>query len=111
MITFRISWALSGISRPSAFSTARTEAMACTVVQTPQMRCVNTQASRGSRPFRISSKPRHIVPLDRAAVHLHVDAEVALDARDRVDGDPLRHGVTASFVAAAGTASGTVSVT
>src|SRR5512145_1767541 len=66
MITFRISWALSGISRPSAFSTLRTDVIAWTVVQTPQIRCVKTQASRGSRPARIVSIPRHIVPLDHA---------------------------------------------
>ena len=66
MITLRMSCALSGISRPSAFSTLRTEAIACTVVHTPQMRCVNTQASRGSRPCRIVSMPRHIVPDDQA---------------------------------------------
>ena len=59
-------WALSGISRPSAFSTARTEAMACTVVQTPQKRWVNSQASRGSRPCRMISMPRHIWPDDQA---------------------------------------------
>src|SRR5512140_180371 len=63
---FRTSWALSGISRPSALSTDRTEAMACTVVQTPQMRWVNTHASRGSRPFKIVSMPRHMVPEDQA---------------------------------------------
>ena len=41
--------ALSGISMPSASSTAD-RACAWTVVQTPQMRCVKIQASRGSRP-------------------------------------------------------------
>src|SRR5512135_2162487 len=61
-IRFRMYWALRGISRPRAFSTARTEAMACTVVQTPQMRWVNSHASRGSRPKRMSSMPRHIWP-------------------------------------------------
>ena len=35
---------------PIAFSTARIDAMAWTVVHTPQMRCVNAHASRGSRP-------------------------------------------------------------
>ena len=65
-IRLRISWAFSGISRSSAFSTARTEAMPCTVVQTPQMRWAKTQASRGSRPTRMFSIPRHIVPLDQA---------------------------------------------
>ncbi len=55
-------WAFSGISRPSAFSTARTEAIACTVVHTPQKRWVKIQASRGSRPSRMFSIPRHIWP-------------------------------------------------
>src|SRR5208337_457784 len=59
-IRLRMYWALGGISRPMAFSTARTEAMACTVVQTPQMRWVNSHASRGSRPRRMSSMPRQI---------------------------------------------------
>ncbi len=58
--------AFSGISSSSAFSTARTEAIACTVVQTPQKRWVKSQASRGSRPSRIFSMPRHIVPEDQA---------------------------------------------
>ncbi len=57
--------AFFGISRSSAFSTARTEAMACTVVQTPQMRWVKSQASRGSRPCRMTSMPRHIWPEDQ----------------------------------------------
>ena len=50
-----------------AFSTARIEAIAWTVVQTPQMRWVNAHASRGSRPFRISSIPRNIVEEDQAS--------------------------------------------
>src|SRR6476469_5733555 len=58
--------ALSGTSSCSAFSTARTEAMACTAVHTPQKRCVNSQASRGSRPCRIRSMPRNICPDDHA---------------------------------------------
>src|SRR5512135_1087781 len=66
-IRFRMYWALRGISRPRAFSTARTEAMACTVVQTPQMRWVNSHASRGSRPKRMSSMPRHIWPEAQAS--------------------------------------------
>src|SRR5678809_13713 len=65
-IRFRMYWAFMGISRPSAFSTARTDAIACTVVQTPQNRCVNSQASRGSRPSRIVSMPRNICPEDQA---------------------------------------------
>src|SRR5579875_1234324 len=64
----RTSRALSGISIPKAFSTARTEASACTVVQTPQIRCAQIHASRGSRPRRISSIPRNIVPELHASV-------------------------------------------
>src|SRR3982751_2453371 len=62
----RMYCALSGTSSCSAFSTARTEAIACTVVQTPQNRCVNSHASRGSRPSRIRSMPRNIRPDDPA---------------------------------------------
>ena len=65
MIMLRMYWAFSGTSRASAFSIARTETMACTVVQTPQMRCAKIQASRGSRPCRITSMPRHICPDDQ----------------------------------------------
>ena len=61
-IRLRISSALGGTVMPSASSTVRTEASACTVVQTPQARSVKAQASRGSRPFRMISKPRTIVP-------------------------------------------------
>ena len=64
-MTFLMSCALSGISSPRAFSTARTEAMAWTVVHTPQMRWVNRYASRGSRPCKMSSMPRHIWPDDQ----------------------------------------------
>ena len=67
MIRLRRSRALGGGTAPIAFSTARMDAMAWTVVQTPQMRCVNTQASRGSRPLRISSIPRNIVEEDQAS--------------------------------------------
>src|SRR5271165_6215095 len=66
----RIYCALSGTSRLSAFSTARTEAMAWTVVQTPQIRWVKIQASRGSRSLRMISMPRHIWPDDHALVTL-----------------------------------------
>src|SRR5690349_12350174 len=62
----RMYCALSGTSRPSACSIERTDATACTVVQTPQMRCAKIHASRGSRPLRIVSIPRHIVPEDQA---------------------------------------------
>src|SRR6186997_1671956 len=62
----RMYCALSGTSSCSAFSTARTEAMACTVVQTPQNRCVKSHAARGSRPCRMRSMPRNIWPDDHA---------------------------------------------
>jgi hypothetical protein len=67
MIRFRSRRALGGGAAPIAFSTARIEAMACTVVQTPQIRWANAHASRGSRPFRISSIPRNIVDEDQAS--------------------------------------------
>src|SRR5487761_2152771 len=67
-IRFRMSRALVGMVRPSAFSTARTEARAWTVEQTPQARWAKTQASRGSRPLRMSSRPRNMVPLLHASV-------------------------------------------
>jgi hypothetical protein len=62
----RIELAFSGMSIPSAFSTARTLVSAWVPVQTPQMRWTKAQASRGSRPFRITSSPRHIVPVETA---------------------------------------------
>lgn len=62
----RIEFAFSGIVIPSAFSTARTEVSAWVPVQTPQLRSVNAHASRGSRPRRMTSMPRHIVPLETA---------------------------------------------
>src|SRR4051794_21779070 len=62
----RMYCALSGTSSCSAFSTARTEAMACTVVHTPQKRWVKSHASRGSLPCRIRSMPRNIWPDDHA---------------------------------------------
>src|SRR5689334_10653903 len=58
--------ALSGTCSCSAFSTARTDAIACTVVHTPQNRWVKSHASRGSRPWRIRSMPRNICPDDHA---------------------------------------------
>ena len=61
-IRLRMSSALGGTVMPSASSTVRTDASACTVVQTPQARSVNAHASRGSRPFRMISNPRTIVP-------------------------------------------------
>src|SRR5512135_3102526 len=67
MIMLRMYWAFKGTGRARAFSTARTEAMACTVVQTPQIRWAKIQASRGSRPRRISSMPRHIWPEAQAS--------------------------------------------
>ena len=46
----RMMSAFGGTWIPSAFSTHRTLASACTVVQTPQILSQNAQASRGSRP-------------------------------------------------------------
>src|SRR5436190_1856842 len=62
----RMYCAFSGTASWSAFSTARTDAIACTVVHTPQNRCVKSQASRGSRPCRMRSMPRNIWPDDHA---------------------------------------------
>ena len=59
-------FAFFGILIPSASSTERTDASACTPVHTPQMRSTNAHASRGSRPLRMTSRPRHIVPVDTA---------------------------------------------
>ena len=64
----RINSAVGGMVMPSALSTARTLVSACTVVQTPQTRSVMAQASRGSRPMRIFSRPRTIVPALNASV-------------------------------------------
>src|SRR5262249_27841028 len=58
----RMYWAFAGISSSSAFSTARTDVMAWTVVQTPQNLCVKSHASRGSLPRRMFSIPLHIWP-------------------------------------------------
>src|SRR6516164_858973 len=68
IIMFRMYWALSGTSTFSACSTERIDEMACTVVQTPQKRWANDQASCGSRPLRIVSMPRHIWADDQALV-------------------------------------------
>src|SRR5450759_84053 len=58
---FLIVFAFAGIRMFRASSTARQLAMACTAVQTPQMRCVNAHASRGSRPCMMISMPRNCV--------------------------------------------------
>src|SRR6185369_235281 len=70
-------FALSGIAIPSASSTQRTEASACTPVHTPQMRSTKAHASRGSRPLRITSRPRHIVPVDTALVMVPLASTLA----------------------------------
>jgi len=62
IIRLRTRFAFGGISTRRASSTARTDAIPCTSVQTPQMRWANAQASRGSRPRRMISSPRTIVP-------------------------------------------------
>ena len=67
LIILRIILALSGIVMLSAASTALTELVECTVVQTPQIRDTNVHASRGSLPFSMTSKPLHIVPATQAS--------------------------------------------
>ena len=62
----RIRCAFLGIWMPSASSTARTEVSAWLLVHTPQMRSTKAQASRGSRPLRMTSSPRQSVPVDTA---------------------------------------------
>ena len=91
----RIELAFSGIVMPSASSTARTEVSACVPVQTPQMRSVKAQASRGSRPLQdhLDAAP-HRAGRDRVAddvvgVDIDLDAQVAFDAGDRIDDDAL----------------------
>ena len=93
--------------RADGVSTARIDAIAWTVVQTPQMRCVNAHASRGSRPFRMISMPRNIVDDDQASctappIDFGLDAQMSLDAGDRIDDhsshrqDSLLRGATGS---------------
>ncbi len=66
-MSWRSSRAFSGGTAPMASSTARTDASACTVVQTPQIRCAKSQASRGSLPCTMVSMPRHIVEEEYAS--------------------------------------------
>ncbi len=97
----RMELAFSGILILSASSTARTEVSACVPVHTPQMRCVKAQASRGSRPLRITSSPRHMVPVETAlrmmlfVVDVHFAAHMPFDARHGIDDDALAGGVEA----------------
>src|SRR5665647_1140020 len=58
---FLMVFAFAGILMLRASSTARQLAMAWTAVQTPQIRCVNAHASRGSRPCMMVSMPRNCV--------------------------------------------------
>ena len=82
MMRLRNNRALGGGLAPMASSTARIEAIACTVVQTPQMRCVNAQASRGSRPLRMISMPRNMVDDDQAFLHLTHGVDLRFDYAD-----------------------------
>ena len=96
MIRLRRIRALGGGAAPIAFSTARIDAIACTVVHTPQIRCVKAHASRGSRPCKIISIPRNIVDDDQAsrddaAVDFGLDSEMPLDAGDGIDDDASHH--------------------
>jgi hypothetical protein len=100
MIMLRMYCALTGISSCSAFSTARTEAMACTVVHAAD--------ALGDRPgvARVAADQdvldtRHIWPEAQAFLtrppSTDVDAQVTLDAGDRVDGDTFVHVVLLSL--------------
>ena len=60
------------------------------MVQTPQMRCAQIQASRGSRPCEDQLDPAKHGPgapgvRDLSAVHLSFDPKVAFNAGDRID--------------------------
>src|SRR5450755_341830 len=77
-IRLRTSSAFGGGVAPMASSTARTEAIAWTVVHTPQIRCAQIQASRGSRPSTIFSIPRNIVPDAHASVTLPPDTSASI---------------------------------
>ena len=106
MIRLRSSRALGGGLAPIAFSTARTEAMACTVVQTPQMRWAKAQASRGIAALEddldaAEHRGRRPGVLDLAAVDLGLDAQVPLDAGDGID-DDVSHGRLPSASASSG---------
>jgi hypothetical protein len=81
--------AFSGGTAPIASSTARTEASACTVVQTPQIRCANIPALHDG----LDAAPHRgggVRLRDMAAVNLHLNPQVPLDAGDRIDDKP-RH--------------------
>src|ERR1039458_6843249 len=62
----RMVFAFAGILMSSASWSARQLATACTVVHTPQMRCTNAHASRGSRPCMMVSIPRNCVDVAHA---------------------------------------------
>ena len=81
-----------GTSILSASSTARTLAMAWTMVQTPQMRCAQIQASRGSRPCRIIfDAAEHGAGTPGvgylAAIQIGFNAKMAFNAGDGIDND------------------------
>ena len=107
-IRLRIRFALGGMVMSSASSTARQDATAWTTVQTPQIRWVKAQASRGSRPCMTISMPRNWVEVahalaDPAVLGLGLDPEVTLDPGDGIDDDlGLSHGLAPSGVTARG---------
>ena len=74
----RTSSAFGGGIAPIASSTARTEAIACTVVHTPQIRCAQIHASRGSLPSTIFSIPRNIVPDAHASLTLPPETSASI---------------------------------
>src|SRR6202050_5751688 len=77
-----------------ASSTARTEPMPWTSVQTPPIRCAKAQALRGSRSRQNDLDAAHHrsgtrSPGDPGAVEFRLDSEVPLDPRDGTDDDGL----------------------
>ena len=95
-IRLRTSSAFGGTAMPRASSTVRTEASACTVVQTPQAR-----SAEGPGVARVAALEDHLEAADHGAgavgvddlavLDLDLDAEVPFDAGDRVDDDAVGH--------------------
>jgi hypothetical protein len=65
-LRMRVPLAAIGVSY--AVSRADVAAYSCEVLQMPQIRGAMTSESAGSRPTRICSKPRNIVPTHHASV-------------------------------------------
>ena len=87
--------ALAGISMPSASSTRATDVSACTPVQTPQIRSVECPgiARIAALQDDFEAAPHvaggYRVADDVVFVEVDLDAQVPLDAADRIDDDAL----------------------